>query len=168
MEDSGKKIPDQLAGGKGEMVNPELETRVTRKSLPGRLGFQVEILMHLCSMRDHGLAAEGGVEAARDPTEHQHPEVQPDVVVQCLVTLRMILTEGAETGIYPDRIGTSINSDVLYGGDLAHGHLRHQVMQSDVLVIPEFLVSPLLFCMTRMKYLGSITRSPVASIPDWA
>ena len=93
-------------------------------------------------MRDHGLAAEGGVEAARDPTEHWHPEVQPDVVVQCLVTLHMILTEGAETRVYPDRIGTPINSDVLCGGDPAHGHLRHQVMQSDVLVIPEFLVSP--------------------------
>ena len=77
MEDSGKKIPDQLAGGKGEMINLELETRVTGKSLLGRLGFQVEILVHLGSMRDHGLAAEGGIEAAWDPTEHQHPEVQP-------------------------------------------------------------------------------------------
>ena len=48
-------------------------------------------------MRDHGLAAEGGVEAARDTTEHRHPEVQPDVVVQCLVTLHVILAEGAET-----------------------------------------------------------------------
>ena len=123
------------------MVNPELETLVTEKSLPGRLGFQVEILVHLGSMQDHGLAAEGGVEAARDPTEHRHPEVQPDVVVQCLVTLRMILTEGAETGVYPDQIGTPINSDILCGGDPAHGHLRHQVMQSDVLVIAEFPVS---------------------------
>ena len=70
MEDSGKKIPDQLAGGKGEMVNPELETRVTGNSLPGRLGFQVEILVHLGSMWDHGLAVEGGVETAQDPTEH--------------------------------------------------------------------------------------------------
>ena len=52
----------------------------------------------------------------------------------------MILTEGAETAVYPDRISTPINSDVLCGGDLAHGHLRHQVMQSDVLVIPEFPV----------------------------
>ena len=102
MEDSGKKILDQLAGGKGEMINPELETRVTGKSLLGRLGFQVEILVCLSSMQDHGLAAEGGVEAARDPTEHRHLEVQPDVVVQCLVTLRMILTEGAETAVYPD------------------------------------------------------------------
>ena len=57
------------------MINPELETRVTRKSLPGRLGFQVEILVHLGSMWDHGLAAEGGVEAARHTTEHWHPEV---------------------------------------------------------------------------------------------
>ena len=77
------------------MVNPELETRVTGNSLPGRLGFQVEILVHLGSMQDHGLAVEGGVETARDPTEHWHPEVQPDMVVQCLVTLHMILTEGA-------------------------------------------------------------------------
>ena len=53
--------------------------------------------MHLGSMRDHGLAVEGGVETAWDPTEHWHAEVQPDVVVQCLVTLRMVLTEGAET-----------------------------------------------------------------------
>ena len=89
-------------------------------------------------MQDHGLATEGAVEAAQDPTEHQHLEVQPDVVVQCLVTLRMILTEGAEAAVYPDRIGMPINSDVLCGGDPAHGHLRHQVMQSDVLVIPEF------------------------------
>ena len=102
MEDSGKKIPDQLAKGKGEMISPELETRVTGKGLPGRLGFQVEILVHLGSMRDHGLAAEGGIEAARDPTELWHPEVQPDVVVQCLVTLCMILTEGAETAVYLD------------------------------------------------------------------
>ena len=58
--------------------------------------------MHLGSMRDHGLAAEGGVEAAQDTTEHRHPEVQPDVVVQCFVTLRVILTEGAETTVYPD------------------------------------------------------------------
>ena len=124
------------------MINPELESWVTGKSLPGRLGFQVEFLVHLGSMRDHGLAAEGAVEAARDPTEHQHPEVQPDVVVQCLVTLRVILAEGAETGVYPDRISMPINSDVLCGGDLAHGHLRHQVMQSNVLVIPKFPVSP--------------------------
>ena len=124
------------------MINLELETQVTGKSLPGRLGFQVEILVCLGSMRDHGLAAEGGIEAAWDPTEHQHPEVQPDGVVQCLVTLSMILTEGAETAVYPDQISTPINSDVLCGGDLAHGHLRHQVMQSDVLVIPEFPVSP--------------------------
>ena len=124
------------------MINPELETQVTGKSLPGRLGFQVEILVHLGSMRDHGLAAEGGVEAARDPTEHRHPEVQPDMVVQYLVTLRMILTEGEETAVYPNRISTPINSDVLCGGDPVHGHLRHQVMQSDVLVIPEFPVSP--------------------------
>ena len=34
-----------------------------------------------------------------------------------------------------------IDSDVLCGGDPVHRHLRHQVMQSDVLVIPEFLVS---------------------------
>ena len=53
-------------------------------------------------MRDHGLAAEGGVEAAQDTTEHRHPEVQPDMVVQCFVTLRVILTEGAETTVYPD------------------------------------------------------------------
>ena len=58
--------------------------------------------MHLSSMQDHGLAVEGGVETARDPTEHRHVEVQPDVVVQCLVTLCMILTEGAETGVFPD------------------------------------------------------------------
>ena len=57
------------------MINPELETRVTRKSLPGRLGFQVEILVCLGSVQDHGLAAEGGVEAAWDPTEHQYLEV---------------------------------------------------------------------------------------------
>ena len=120
------------------MINPELETRITGKSLPGRLGFQVDILVHLNSMRDHGLAVEGGVEAAWDPTEHRHPEVQPDVVVQCLVTLHMILTEGAETRVYPDRIGTPIDTNVLCGGDPAHGHLRHQVMQSDVLIIPEF------------------------------
>ena len=93
-------------------------------------------------MRDHGLAVEGGVEASQDLTEHRHPEVQPDVVVQCLVTLRMILTEGAETGVYPDRIGTPINNNILCGGDPVHGHLRHQVMQSEVLVFPEFLVSP--------------------------
>ena len=123
------------------MINPELETRVTGKSLPGRLGFQVDILVCLGSMRDHGLAAEGGVEAARDPTEHWHPEVQPDVVVQCLVTLCMILTEGAETTVYPDQISAPINRDVLCGGDLVHGHLRHQVMQSDVLVIPKFPIS---------------------------
>ena len=84
------------------MINPELETWVTGKSLPGRLGFQVEILMHLGSMWDHGLAAEGGVEAARDPTEHRHLEVQPDMVIQCLVTPCMILTEGAEAAVYPD------------------------------------------------------------------
>ena len=54
----------------------------------------------------------------------------------------MILTEGAETAVYPDRISMPINSDVLCGGDPAHGHLRHQVMQSDVLVIPEFPISP--------------------------
>ena len=84
------------------MINLELETQVTGKSLPGRLGFQVEILVRHSSMQDHGLAAEGGVEAARDPTEHRHPEVQPYVVVQCLVTLRMILTEGAEAAVYPD------------------------------------------------------------------
>ena len=114
------------------MINPELETRVTRKSLPGRLGFQVEILVHL---------GVGGLEAAWDPTEHWHPEVQPDVVVQCLVTLCMILTEGAEATVYPDQISTPINSDILCGGDPVHGHLRHQVMQSDVLVIPEFPVS---------------------------
>ena len=142
MEDSGKKIPDQLAGGKSEMINPELETRVTGKSLPGRLGFQVEFLVRLGSMRDHGLAAEGAVEAAWDPTEHRHPEVQPDVVVQCLVTLRVILAEGAETGVYPGRISMPVDSDVLCGGDPAHGHLRHQVMQSDVLVITEFPISP--------------------------
>ena len=35
-----------------------------------------------------------------------------------------------------------IDSDVLCGGDPAHRYLRHQVMQSDVLVIPKFLVSP--------------------------
>ena len=35
-----------------------------------------------------------------------------------------------------------IDSDVLCGCDPAHRHLRHQVMQSDVLVITEFLVSP--------------------------
>ena len=134
------------------MVNPELETWVTGKSLLGRLGFPVEILVHLSSMWDHGLAAEGGVEVARDPTEHQHPEVQPDVVVQCLVTLRMILTEGAETGVYLDRIGTPINSDVLRGGDPAHGHLRHQVMQSDVLVIPKFPVSPVHDLTTTFLY----------------
>ena len=62
--------------------------------------------MHLCNMRDHGLAAEGGVEAARDTTEHWHPEVHPDVhpdvAVQCFVTLHVILTEGAETAVYPD------------------------------------------------------------------
>ena len=141
MEDSGKKIPDQLAGGKGEMINLELETQVTGKSLPGRLGFQVEFLVCLGSMRDHGLAAEGAVEAAWDPTEHRHPEVQPDVVVQCLVTLRVIFAERAETAVYLDRISTPINSDVLCGGDPAHGHLRHQVMQSNVLVIPKFPVS---------------------------
>ena len=89
-------------------------------------------------MRDHGLAAEGAVEAAQDPTEHRHLEVQPDVVVQCLVTLRVILAEGAETRVYPDRISMPIDSDILCGGDLAHGHLRHQVMQSDVLVITDF------------------------------
>ena len=76
--------------------------------------------MHLSSMRDHGLAVEGGVETARDPTEHWHAEVQPDVVVQCLVTLRMILTEGAETGVYLDRIGMPTDTDVLCGGDPAH------------------------------------------------
>ena len=124
------------------MINPELETRVTGKSLPGRLGFQVEILVCLGSMWDHGLATEGGVEAAQDPTEHRHPEVQLDMVVQCLVTLRMILTEGAEATVYLDRISTPIDSDILCGGDLAHGHLRHQVMQSDVLVIPKFPVLP--------------------------
>ena len=125
MENSRKKIPDQLAGGKGEMINLELEP-----GLPGRVYW------------DHRLAAEGGVEAARDTTEHWHLEVQPDMVVQCLVTLRMILAEGAETGVYPDRISTPVDSDILCGGDLVHRHLRHQVMQSDVLVIPEFLVSP--------------------------
>ena len=123
------------------MINPELETWVTRKSLPGRLGFQVEFLVCLSSMRDHGLAAEGAVEAARDPTEHRHPEVQPDVVVQCLVTLRVILAEGAETRVYPDRISMPVDSDILCGGDPVHGHLRHQVMQSEVLVITEFPVS---------------------------
>ena len=124
------------------MINPELETQVTGKSLPARLGFQVEFLVRLGSMWDHGLAAEGAVEAARDPTEHRHPEVQPDVVVQCLVALCMILAEGAETAVYPDQISTPVDSDVLCGGDLAHGHLRHQVMQSDVLVITEFPISP--------------------------
>ena len=123
------------------MINPELETRVTGKSLPERLGFQVEFLVHLSSMQDHGLAAEGAVEAAWDPTEHQHPEVQADVVVQCLVTLCMILAEGAETAVYLDQISTPVDSDVLCGGDPMHGHLRHQVMQSDALVITEFPVS---------------------------
>ena len=124
------------------MINPELETRVTGKSLPGRLGFQVEFLVHLGSMRDHGLAAEGAVEAAWNPTEHRHPEVQADVVVQCLVTLCVILAEGAETRVYPDQISTPIDSDVLCGGDLVHGHLRHKVMQSEVLVITEFPFLP--------------------------
>ena len=32
--------------------------------------------------------------------------------------------------------------DVLCGGHPAHGHLRHQVMQSEVLVIPVFPISP--------------------------
>ena len=52
------------------MINLQLESRVTGKSLLGRLGFQVEFLVCLGSMRDHGLAAEGAVEAAQDPTEH--------------------------------------------------------------------------------------------------
>ena len=47
-------------------------------------------------MQDHGLAAEGGVEAVGDTTEHRHPEMQLDMVVQCFVTLHIILTEGAE------------------------------------------------------------------------
>ena len=42
--------------------------------------------MCLGSMQDHGLAADGGVEAARDTTEHGHPEVWLDVFVQCFVT----------------------------------------------------------------------------------
>ena len=92
-------------------------------------------------MRDHRLAAEGGIEAAWDTTEHRHQEVQPDVIVQCFVTLRVILTEGAKTEVYLDQISMPIDSDVLCGGDPGHRHLRHQVMQFDVLVIPEFLVS---------------------------
>ena len=66
-------------------------------------------------MWDHRLAAEGGVEAAWDTIEHWHPEVQPDVIVQCFVTLRVIQTEGAETGVYLHRISTPVDSDVLCG-----------------------------------------------------
>ena len=45
-----------------------------------------------------------------------------------------------------------INSDVLCGCDPAHGHLRHQVMQSDVLVIPEFPVLPVHDLTTTFLY----------------
>ena len=103
-------------------------------------------------MWNHGLAAECGVEATRDTTKHCQPEVQLNVVVQRLVTLQVVLTEGAETGVYPDQISTPTDSDGLCSGNLAHRHLRYQVMQSEVLVIPEFVVSPVHNLPTTFLY----------------
>ena len=92
--------------------------------------------MCLNGMRDHSLAVKGGVEAVSNPTEHGHLEMEPDMVVECLVTCGMIIAEGAGSGVHKGQVRAPVHSDVLSSGHPAHGELRHQVMETDVLIPP--------------------------------
>ena len=87
-------------------------------------------------MWDHSLTVKGGIEAVSNPTEHGHLEVEPDVVVECLVTSGMIIAEWAESGIQGGQVSAPIYGDVLLSGHPAHGELGHQVMETDVLILP--------------------------------
>ena len=77
--------------------------------------------MYLNGMWDHGLTVKCGIEAVSNPTEHGHPEVKPDVVVECLVTSGMIIAEGTKSGIHRGQVSVPIYSDVLFSGHPARG-----------------------------------------------
>ena len=80
--------------------------------------------MCLNGMRDHGFTVKGGEVAACDPTEHGHPEMKADVIVECFVASGMVIAEGAESGIYRSRVRAPIYGDALLSSHLVHGDLQ--------------------------------------------
>ena len=87
-------------------------------------------------MWDHGFTVEGGVEAVSDPTEHGHPEMKPDVVVECFVTSSMVTAEGAESRVHRSRVRAPIYGDALFSGHPVHEELGHQIMETNVMILP--------------------------------
>ena len=104
-------------------------------------------------MQNHSLTVKGGVKAVSNPTEHGHSEVKPDVVVECLLMPSMIIAEWAESGIQGGQISAPIYSDILFSGHPAHGELGHQVMETDVLVLPMIPFQPVYdFAITFLNH----------------
>ena len=75
-------------------------------------------------MWHHSLTVEGWVKTISHPTEHGHPEMKADVIVECFVASGMVIAEGAEFGIYRSRVRAPIYGDALLSSHLVHGDLQ--------------------------------------------
>ena len=93
-------------------------------------------------MWDHCLTVKCGIEAVSNPTEHEHPEVKLDVIVECPVTSGMIVTEWAKSDIQRGQISAPIHGHVLFNVHPVHGELGHQIMETDVLVLSVTPIPP--------------------------
>ena len=65
----------------------------------------------------------------------------PDVIIECLVARRMLVTERAEPSIYWGCKSMVVDCYFPESAKTLHRWLRHQVMEANVLVIPVILVS---------------------------
>ena len=123
-------------------------------------------------MWDHSFTVKGGIEAVSNPTEHGHLEMKPDMIVECFVTSGMVTAEGTESGIHGSRISVPIYGDVLSGGHPAHGGLGHQIMETDVLILPVNPISLVYDLAIALLYhsdkeFGLDNRGTWGKFPSW-
>ena len=64
-----------------------------------------------------------------------------DVIIECLVARRMVVTEGTEPGSNWGCKSMVVDCHFPEGAKALHRQLRHQVMEADVLVVPIILIS---------------------------
>ena len=87
-------------------------------------------------VRDQGLIVAGGKEAASDATEEEEAQVNPDMIIEHPVTAHMVVTEGAEPGIYWSRKFMVVDHHFPGCAQASHRWLRHQVVETNVMVVP--------------------------------
>ena len=89
--------------------------------------------------------------------------MDPDVIIKRLVAGRVVITEGAEPGIYRGLQSTIVDCNFPGGAKVPHGWLRYQVVEADVLVVPIILVFGV--------YYGAVTplqtTDKIQGLHDW-